>query len=107
MEQKLKDNRERNSKKRKLTLDPVVLVASLKDEPTFFYVPQSEYAKHKLLIRTVLGAETEHLSNEQAEKEWKVLYEDWYDGFTDFDDEIVEVANKNVSIVKVIKLLQH
>ena len=70
-------------------------------------MPLLEYSKHKLLLQSVLQAETEHLSDEQLEQEWKVLFEDWYDKFTDFDDEIVEVADKNISIVKVVQLRQH
>src|SRR3989338_7222038 len=99
MEIDLKYKRGRLAKKRKLSnIDRVVLVASLKEEPTFFYVPLLEYSKHKQLIQAVLLAETEHLSDDQLEQEWKVLFEDWYDRFTDFDGEIVEVADKNISI---------
>jgi hypothetical protein len=84
-----------------------VLVVSLKDEPTFFYVPLTEYKIHKSLLKSLALMDLEEDEMETLEKQWQEVFESWYDNYTDFDDDIVNVVKRNISIVKVVKLINY
>jgi hypothetical protein len=84
-----------------------VLVVSLKDEPTFFYVPLAEYKVHKSLLKSLALMDLEDDEMETLEKQWQGVFESWYDNYTDFDDDIVNIAKRNISIVKVVKLINY
>jgi len=107
MERELKHHTEKPTKKRKSTPLPMLLIASLKEEPTFFYVPLQEYMKHKPLLKSLLRAEAESCFSETTEQQWTALFEEWYDKYTDYDDDIVEVDEQSVRIVKVLNMLKH
>ena len=111
MERELTHRTEKPTKKRKSTIYftplPMVLIASLKEEPTFFYVPLQEYRKHKPLLKSLLRAEAESCFSETTEQQWTALFEEWYDKYTDYDDDIVEVDEQSVRIVKVLNMLKH
>jgi hypothetical protein len=86
---------------------PYVLVVSLKDEPNFFYVPLAEYKVHKSLLKSLAVMDLEDDEMEALDKQWQEVFESWYDNYTNFDDDIVNIAKRNISIVKVVKLINY
>jgi hypothetical protein len=86
---------------------PHALVVSLKDEPTFFYVPIEEYKKHRHLLKSLALMDFDDKEMDSLEQKWKTLFECWFDNYTDFDDDIVDVTEQNISIVKVVRLVNY
>jgi hypothetical protein len=83
------------------------LVVSLKEEPTFFYVPLAEYKVHKSLLKSLALMDLEDDEMETLHKQWQRVFESWYDNYTNFDDDIVNISKRNISIVKVVKLINY
>ncbi len=83
-----------------------VLIVSLKEEPNFFYVPVSEYKKHKKLLHSLALMDLEDDELEELEKEWNGVFGKWYDEYSN-DSGVVNLKKKNITIVKVIKLVDY
>jgi len=83
-----------------------VLVVSLKEEPNFFYVPINEYKKHKNLLRSLALMDLEDDELEKLEKRWDNIFEEWYNKFC-FNGAVLNVKKKDITIVKVIKLVDY